>query len=320
MDMKALSVLLALSLGSALATSEELKLETLKGTLYGALELPTGSGPFALVFIHPGSGPTDRDGNSAGLPGKNDSLKLLAQGLAQQGFASLRVDKRGIAASAKAAPREEDLRFESYVNDVVSWSQKVRQDKRFNKLVLLGHSEGALITLLAAQKVKPDAYISLAGPGQNAADTLLEQLGTSLSSAPALLEESQKTLAELRAGRTVAQVSPQLSSLFRPSVQPYLISWFKYDPAQEIDKLERPVLVVQGTTDLQVSVKDADLLFKALKKNPQNALVKLEGVNHVLKLAPLERNANILAYSNPKLPLAPEVVPSLSNWLKKVLK
>lgn len=98
--MKAFSLLLALSLGSALATSEELKLETLKGTLYGTLELPMGKGPFALVFIHPGSGPTDRDGNSAGLPGKNDSLKLLVQGLAQQGYASLRVDKRGIAASA----------------------------------------------------------------------------------------------------------------------------------------------------------------------------------------------------------------------------
>jgi len=318
--MKTLPFLLALSLGSALATSEEIRLETLKGTLYGTLELPTGKGPFTLVFIHPGSGPTDRDGNSAGLPGKNNSLKLLAQGLAQQGYASLRVDKRGVAASAKAAPREEDLRFETYVNDVVSWSQKVRQDGRFNKLVLLGHSEGALIALLAAQKVMPDAYISLAGPGQNAADTLLEQLDTSLSGAPALLEESQKTIAELKAGRTVARVSPQLSSLFRPSVQPYVISWFKYDPAQEIAKLELPILVVQGTTDLQVGVKDAELLFASLNKSPQNALVVLEGVNHVLKLAPLERSANLLTYSNPKLPLAPEVVPSLSNWLKKVLK
>ena len=212
------------------------------------------------------------------------------------------------------------MRFETFVNDVVSWNQKVRQDGQFNKLVLLGHSEGALITLLAAQKVKPDAYISLAGPGQNAADTLLEQLNTSLSNYPALLEESKKTLAELRAGRTVALANPQLSSLFRPSVQPYIISWFKYNPAQEIAKLELPVLVVQETTDLQVSVKDADLLFAALNKNPQNALVKLEGVNHILKLAPLERNAKITTYSNPKFPLAPEVVPSLSSWLEKVLK
>ena len=97
----------------------------------------------------------------------------------------------------------------------------MRQDGRFNKLVLLGHSEGALITLLAAQKVKPDAYISLAGPGQNAADTLLEQLNASLSNYSALLEESRKILAELKAGRTMASVSPQFSSLFRFSVQPY---------------------------------------------------------------------------------------------------
>ena len=164
---------LALS-SSTLAATESLKLETLKGTLYGTLELPSGKGPFTLVFIHPGSGPTDRDGNSAGLPSKNDSLKLLALGLAREGYASLRVDKRGIAASTQAATREEDLRFDTYVNDVLSWSQKVRQDKRFNKLVLLGHSEGALITLLAALKIKPDAYISVAGPGRNAANVLLD--------------------------------------------------------------------------------------------------------------------------------------------------
>jgi uncharacterized protein len=306
----------------ALATTEEVNLITLKGTLYGTLELPSGNGPFALILIHPGSGPTDRDGNSAmGL--KNDSLKMLAQGLSKEGFATLRIDKRGIAASAKAMTREEDLRFETYISDVVAWSQKMSADKRFNHLVLLGHSEGALITLLAAQKVKPAAYISVAGPAQNAADLLLEQLNANPANPPALLEESQKAIAELRAGRLVPKVSPVLMSLFRPSVQPYMISWFQYTPTQEIAKLECAVLVLQGTTDLQVGVKDADLLYAALEnneKNPNKTILKLDGMNHILKLAPLEQAANLATYNNPTLPLAPELLPKLSSWLKSVLK
>lgn len=303
----------------AVAAPEEVSMITLKGTLYGTLELPSGNGPFALVLIHPGSGPTDRDGNSAmGL--KNDSLKMLAQGLSKEGFATLRIDKRGIAASVKAMTREEDVRFETFVNDVVAWSQKMSADKRFNRLVLLGHSEGALITLLAAQKVKPAAYISLAGPGQNAADILLEQLKANPANPPALLEESQKAIAELRAGRKVPKVSPVLLSVFRPSVQPYISSWFQYNPAQEIAKLECAVLVLQGTTDLQVSVKDADLLYAALEKNPSKTILKLDGMNHILKLAPLERAANFATYNNPTLPLAPELLPKLSSWLKSVLK
>ena len=61
---------------------------------------------YPVVLIIPGSGPTDMDGNSAALPGKNNSLKYLAEGLAGKGIASLRYDKRGIASSASAGKDE----------------------------------------------------------------------------------------------------------------------------------------------------------------------------------------------------------------------
>jgi pimeloyl-ACP methyl ester carboxylesterase len=168
--------LIAVSFAGTLLAAESVALETSTGTLYGTVELPSGSGQLPVLLIHAGSGPTDRDGNSAALPGKNDSLKMLAEGLARQGIASLRYDKRAIAASAKAATKEEDLRFETYIDDAVAWSRQLRKDKRFGKLTMLGHSEGALIMSVAAQKLPADAYISIAGAGSPAGKIILEQL------------------------------------------------------------------------------------------------------------------------------------------------
>src|SRR5579872_4850595 len=79
----------------ARAAESDISLETATGTIYGTLTLPAGNAPVPIVLIVAGSGPTDRDGNSPGLPGKNDAYKLLAAALAQRGIASIRYDKRG---------------------------------------------------------------------------------------------------------------------------------------------------------------------------------------------------------------------------------
>lgn len=305
-----------LGLGMAQAQGQELVLDTPTGKLYGTLEVPAGNGPFPLALIHPGSGPTDRDGNSPLLPGKNDSLKLLAQGLAQNGIASLRIDKRGIGKSAGAGMQEQDLRFDSYIKDSQAWLELLRKDRRFSKLVVIGHSEGSLIGMVAARQAKADAFISLAGVGQTADALLLEQLKPQLS--PEMYSEAARVVAELKAGRSVPESQIKLpaqlvTQLFRPSVQPYLISWFGYNPAQEIARLSMPVLVVQGTTDLQVRVKEADTLAAA---NPKAKKVLIEGMNHVLKSAPAEQNANFATYSNPSLPLAPGLLQSIVDFIK----
>jgi alpha-beta hydrolase superfamily lysophospholipase len=279
--------------------------------LKGTLCRPDGDATAPVVLILPGSGPTDRNGNApTGLA--TDAYKLLAHALADNGFASLRIDKRAIAASAKAALREEDLRFKTYVDDTLLWTAFLKRQPRLSKIFLLGHSEGALIGLIAVQRQDYAGYISLAGVGFRAGDTLRRQLKQSLP--VALYEEALRTIGELEAGRTVAAVSPELGPLFRPSVQPYLISWFKLDPAVEIAKLKLPVLIVQGTTDIQVGVEDARALAAA---KPDAKLVLIDGMNHILRAAPADRAANVATYTQPALPLKPELVPALVSFIKR---
>ncbi|MDX2006992.1 MAG: alpha/beta fold hydrolase [Meiothermus sp.] len=297
--------------GLAAATGQEVALETPTATLYGTLELPAGSGPFVVALIHPGSGPTDRDGNTRGLPGKNDSLKLLAEGLAAQGVASLRVDKRAVGKSVQPGLKEEEVTLDTFAADALAWIAFLRKDRRFSRVAFIGHSEGALIGLLASSQA--DGYVSLAGAGRPLDVVLTEQLEANPANPPALIEESKKIMAELKAGRTVAQVSPVLAPLFRPSVQPFLISSFRRDPARLMAGLQTPALIVQGTTDIQVAVKDAQALAAA---NPRARLVLLEGMNHVLKAAPAERNANLATYFNPSLPLANSLVENIAQFLK----
>ena len=204
--------------------SSPVSLVTPSGTLYGTLELPATDHVVPVFLIIAGSGPTDRDGNSAMLPGKNNSLKMLAEALAQNGFASVRYDKRGIGESRDALIKEEDLIFDDYVDDAVAWITKLEEDARFSKVGIIGHSEGSLIGMLAAAKTHSDIFISLAGPGRPAYELISEQLA---GQPEAILSEINRINSELRAGNIVDNVDQDLYSLFRPSIQPYMISWYK---------------------------------------------------------------------------------------------
>ena len=278
--------------------------------LKGSFLLPDGEARVPAVLILPGSGPTDRNCNSPG--GINtDAYKLIANELAKQGIASLRIDKRGVAASAAAAAKEEDLRFDTYIQDAGAWITFLKQQKRVSNIFVLGHSEGALVGSVAAQRSGVAGFISLAGAGLRAAEILRRQLGPQLTGD--LKARAFSALAELEAGRLVANPPPELVALFRPSVQPYLISWFKIDPAAEIAKLKMPVAIVQGTTDLQVTVDDAKALAAA---RPDAKLTIIDGMNHILRAAPLDRAANIATYSQPTLPLKPELMPALIAFVR----
>lgn len=291
-------------------TTEAVELKTETGTLYGAIDLPTGDGPWPVVLLHPGSGPTDRDGNSPGL--KNDSLKLVGQGLAEAGIACLRIDKRGIAASAKAMVKEDDLRVGTYADDVTAWVQLLRKDKRFTKVGFAGHSEGSLIGSLAAPTARFDAFVSLCGPGRMMGDILREQLKKNLTTE--LFEQCAPIIDDLEAGKLVPEVPKELAALFRPSVQPYLISSLKPDPAKELAKVACPVLVVSGSTDIQVMEADYKLLA-ASRKGVQ--AVRIEDMNHVLKeVKTTVRLVQTFSYTNPKQPLHPKLVGELTGFFK----
>jgi hypothetical protein len=308
-------ILLAAALvaaGQPTQAPADFALETPTGRLAGTLLMPAAARvPVALIIA--GSGPTDRDGNSAALAGKNNSYKLLAEALAAGGIATVRYDKRGIAASAIAGLKEIDLRFETYVEDAAAWVMRLRNDARFQSVTVIGHSEGSLIGMLAARAARADAVVSISGVARRAPDVLRDQLRPQLSSPPALWESSESILASLEAGRTVESVPPVLAALYRPSVQPYLISWFRYVPSAEIARLTAPTMIVQGTTDIQVGVAEANALKAA---RPDASLRIVEGMNHVLKVVDADRAKQIASYTDPALPLAPGLAPAIAAWIR----
>ena len=290
------------------AVEKTLELTTRSGTLKGTLlSIPTEK-PIPVVLIISGSGPTDKNGNNPMM--QNNHLKMVAEELSKAGIASLRYDKRGIGENTPAGPaRENDMLFDHLVNDAADWATKLKEDPKFSKVIILGHSEGSLIGMLAAQKAKADAFISVAGAGQTADKIIREQLK---SQPKQISDEALPILEELAQGKTVANVNPMFAALFRESVQPYLISWMKYDPQTEVAKLTMPVLLLQGTTDLQVTEKDARLLAAANKKSK---LAIIEGMNHVLKTSLADPQKNMATYSNPELPLAPALTPKLTGFI-----
>jgi len=256
------------------------------------------------------------------LKGANNSLKLLAEGLAAQGIASVRYDKRGIgetgnsmllaAEKAKTLLREEDLSFETFIDDAVGWGKKLGGDRRFSSFTVLGHSEGSLIGMVAAQRTGAQAYVSIAGAGRPLQQIILEQVKAQLP--PDLLKPTQDILEQLAAGKRVESVPPALNIIFRPSAQPYLISWLRYDPVKEIAKLHIPMLIVQGTTDTRVSLQDAKALAGA---NPAATLLLIDGMNHVLKTVPNEQDKQDSSYSDPTLPVTASLISGISSFVIK---
>jgi uncharacterized protein len=291
---------------------EAIDLVTEGGTIHGTLLLPAARTPVPVALIIAGSGPTDRDGNSPLLPGQNNSLRLLAEGLAEQGIASVRYDKRGIAASTPAATSEAELRFDTYVDDAAAWVRMLSSDPRFSGVTLVGHSEGSLIGMRAAQLAPAAAYVSLAGISRPASDVLRDQLRPQLP--PDLWAESERVLTRLEAGQLVDSVAPVLVSLYRPSVQPYLISWFAYRPAEEIARLSVPVLIAQGTTDIQVGVAEAHALHAA---RPDAELLIVEGMNHVLKEVPADLVRQQASYGDPHLPVVSELIDRIGAFIHR---
>ncbi|MFN7748057.1 MAG: alpha/beta hydrolase family protein [Cyclobacteriaceae bacterium] len=280
--------------------------------LKGTLLIPEHKAKLPVVLIIAGSGPTDRDGNSPRL--KSDYLKLLAENLAANGIASLRYDKRGVAKS-KYNGKEENVVFDDFALDAASWISRLKADPRFSKVIVMGHSEGSLLGMLAIQRSAADGFVSVAGAGRPIDIVLKEQLHANANNPASLIQAADGIIDSLKMGLQVKQVPMLLSGLFRPSVQPFLISWMKYDPAVEIKKLNMPVMIVHGTTDIQVSKADAEALRIA---HSTATYQEVEGMNHVLRAAPADRSENIKTYFRPDLPLKEELIRSLTEFVQRI--
>jgi hypothetical protein len=291
------------------------------GKVSGTILMPAGVAKAPVVLIIAGSGPTDRDGNSPAIGGKNNTYKMLAEALAADGIASLRYDKRGLAASVVTGLKEADLRFETFVEDAVAWIGYLKKDGRFSTVSVVGHSEGSLIGMLAVRLAKADAYVSIAGIAKGAAGILRDQLRPQIGTMAALWEGTELVLSSLEAGKAVDPLPagiaavPGLAQLFRPSVQPYMISWFKYVPSAEIAKLTVPTLILQGSTDIQVTVDEAKALAAA---KPGARLEIVDGMNHIMKAVPSDRPTQLASYGDPTLPIAPDVPKAIAALVRSV--
>lgn len=308
--------LLALTPAPALAGTPRsphetgVSLKTGTGVLQGTLEIPASQPPYPVALIIAGSGPTDRNGNDAKYGLKTNCYQDLANALAKRGIASLRYDKRGTGASKAAAPAESKMRFGVFISDAVAWGRKLRRDRRFSSLVVIGHSQGSLVGMIAARKIPARKFVSLEGAGFPIQDVLLKQLRPKLP-APTF-KRAKAIVHDLENGHRAQHVPADLKILFRPSVQPFLISWMKYNPASEIARLKIPALIIQGTRDIQVGMADAKHLEKA---DPRAQLVVIPKMNHVLKEVGPSRIDNLRAYTIPKLPLDKTLVTKLARFI-----
>lgn len=279
--------------------------------LAGTFAQPSGPMvPGPAVLIVAGSGPTNRDGSV-------NTYRLLAHGLAAAGIPSLRYDKRGVGQSRPMVEREEDLVFRHFVDDAVLAARDLATRPGVSSVIIAGHSEGALIAMLAAAQMPLAAIVLLAPVGRRMDEVLREQLQA--MALPASLEhirrEALDILDRLTRGERVAEVSAENGPLFRPSVQPFLLSVFALDPAAELAKLELPVMLVRGKSDIQVAASDLELLAEA---RPDAWVLKLPETNHAFKPAPADisnRAAQLRSY-DPAAPLVPGLVPALVDFIR----
>ena len=259
-----------------------------------------------IAIIISGSGPTDRDGNNNSL--ESNYLKMLAEGLQENGISTYRYDKRGVGKSVGDLKSGHEIKFSDYINDVVSIINHFKKSKKFKELVVIGHSEGALIGMIASQSIA-DRFISVAGAGEDYLTLIERQLSIQ---PPFVRSMSEPIIEKLKNKKLVDSVPPLLNSLFRADVQSYLIDASSYDPVEEISKLNIPILIIQGSTDIQIQVSDALILHKAAKNS---RLEIIEGMNHVFRQASDNRLLNLQTYGNPELPIDNNMINIISEFI-----
>ena len=259
-----------------------------------------------LAIIIAGSGPTDRDGNQNFL--KNNSLKKLAVNLTNNNIATYRYDKR-IVKQLKSNNLDKNIIFDHFVTDAKSVIDYFKSTKNFNKIYVIGHSQGSLVGMLAA-KDRADGFISLAGAGQSIDQVIIEQVN---KTAPNFTEDTKRIFKTLKEGKTTTDYPMALSSIFNIEIQKFMINWIKYNPTEVLSTLNIPILVINGTKDLQVSETEAKLLKEA---NKDATLKIIENMNHVLVTIEGDDLENSKSYAETQRPIAEGLIDTITNFIK----
>ncbi|MBB3125131.1 hypothetical protein FHS04_002672 [Mesoflavibacter sabulilitoris] len=272
----------------------------------GTLLTPNNVKKPNLAIIIAGSGPTDRDGNQNFL--KNNSLKKLAVNLTNNNIATYRYDKR-IVKQLKSNNLDKNIIFDHFVTDAKSVIDYFKNTKNFNKIYVIGHSQGSLVGMLAA-KDRADGFISLAGAGQSIDQVIIEQVN---KTAPNFTEDTKRIFKTLREGKTTTDYPMALSSIFNIEIQKFMINWMKYNPTEVLSTLNIPILVINGTKDLQVSETEAKLLKEA---NKDATLKIIENMNHVLVTIEGDDLENSKSYAETQRPIAEGLIDTITNFVK----
>jgi hypothetical protein len=271
------------------------------GTLYGKFK---GNDKDLVLLIVAGSGPTDMNGNSSLTQGRNDSFIQLAKDLSHRGITTFRYDKRTAGRSVDTFDNK-DMDFDYFIDDCRD-AIKYLKEQGYKKIVIIGHSQGSLVGMMAAIQEPVDGFISVAGSGFTI-DTILEN-----QLLPHYDEKSKeiKAIHSLREG-TIDTSFDEDHALFSVTNQEFLLTWMKYNPAEEIKKLNIPILLIQGDMDTQVNVDD----LKSLKAaNSQDESILIKGMNHVLKKVSSEEE-NVVTYTDPSYQLHSELVPTIVKFI-----
>jgi len=289
-------------------TEKELNIPSEKVTVNGTLIMPKDNKKTSLVIIIPGSGMVDRNG------GVGNYLKQLAEELANNNIASYRYDKSSIALSKKKGVKEEDASFDDFLNDAIAVLDYFKTKDQFSKIIIAGHSQGSLVGMTAGQR-RIDGFISLAGPARTIDKLLIEQV---VSQSPQFKGDMEKTFEIIKSGKIDENFNPLLVSVFRKSLQPFWGSWIKYNPQEEIKKLSVPVLIINGTKDIQIPVSDAELLHIA---NKDSELLIIENMNHIFKAVKSDdRIENISTYTNSDLPISKKMVLGITKFINEKIE
>ncbi len=277
--------------------------------VYGTLLQPREKTE-TLVIIIAGSGPIDRDGNQQLT--RSNALRILAEKLTSQGIATFRYDKRVLTLLKQRALQEEKLRFDDFIDDAISAVNYFSSRNTYTNIYIIGHSQGSLVGMVASQKSKVTGFISLAGPGQTIDQTIVSQIQLQM---PDLKDKAKDAFMQLKENGKVKKYSPALSSIFRAESQPFMASWMQYDPKEEIQKLQIPVLIVSGTNDIQVDIKEAERLKLA---KPEASLVFVKNMNHVLRIINSDDTIeNTKSYNQPHLPISSKLITTLVDFIIK---
>jgi len=287
--------------------TEEVEIQNGDIRLPGTLRIPEGEGAHPLLIFIPGSGNIDRDGNQGGTMVQAAYIRQLGEALAGRDIAFFSYDKR--TAVPENRPLLDTVLIRDYVSDVKTLVGHFRKDPRFSRIHLLGHSQGSLVGMLSLSENSPvRSLVSIAGPASPIDSVMLRQLA---AQSPELAREAAAHMEQLKKGEAPGEVSPLLQPLFVPANLPILKEWMGYQPVAIFREIEIPVLLIYGGEDTQVSPEAGSRLKKA---RPETRLITIPKMNHVLKQLGSAAD-NMRAYTDPSIPLSPELVAEIVDWV-----